>query len=154
MKPWSALDPGDERIERYLFARRARSLDAVDVPPLSTVLRAADAERGRPWVGERAWAALAFAACMAAAWTRLPSLAVSGPVISDADAGASVGGSTTSWSAAAGLVGDQAICEVPSGYSSAEVPACIDEQASLMTRDLPRTPLSSESEPLCSSATP
>ncbi len=78
MNPWNEAEASDESLERELFARRARALDAPDVPSLSAVMRAAEARRLEvaPVKGNRGHApvlALALAAaCAMAAITRLP----------------------------------------------------------------------------------
>jgi hypothetical protein len=89
VNPWSRAEPGSEAMERELFARRARALEtrrapevgsAGAVPSLASVLRAAKANEERRETDAarsahgRTFVAMALAAaCMMAAFTKLPS---------------------------------------------------------------------------------
>jgi hypothetical protein len=72
VSPWRSNE-SDERLERDLFARRARALEPAIVPSLASVLQQAEATREARGARGRAFVAMALAAaCMMAAATRLP----------------------------------------------------------------------------------
>ncbi len=109
MNPWSRAEPGSEAVERELFARRARAMEArgtaSGAPSLASVRQAAKSGRRSRAVDEsreadasrsahgRAFVAMALAAaCMMAAFTKLPSAQPRDAIVADVDASAARGG--------------------------------------------------------------
>jgi hypothetical protein len=92
VNPWMTAQPGSEALERDLFARRARAMEPAQVPPLAAVLRAVETNRetraARGAQGRTFMAMALAAACLMAAFTRLPSTEATGAIVADLDASA------------------------------------------------------------------
>jgi hypothetical protein len=126
VNPWSGADADrdGERMERELFAGRARALGPAAIPSLASVLRAAETSRetraARSAHGRAFMAMMLAAACMTAAITKLPTAATTGAIAPDVDASAPRAASAYETAAAATctlddelLVSEESACFAP-----------------------------------------
>ena len=125
MSRWSSTEV-DESAERALFARRAQALGPAEVPSLDAVLEAADREGERVAPsgvrGSRSRALVATAlaaACVAAAFAKLPRTEARVTITADGDAG-------VRRAAVQPAMVSGATCSLGDGVLAAEESACFE----------------------------